>query len=467
LTLNVLRRAGEVRNLSRQKTVGGEFQMTSKSKSHRLVATLLAAVMGIVAMEVQARRDSDAAVVIEWNQLAQRYIGGPPFGQTRSFAMVHVAIADAAVAIEGQYEPFHVKARAPRGASTEAAVAQAAHDVLVVVAPAGSAAFDSALAARLAAIPPGLRKSGVDTGKRVASAVLAWRATDGFANANPQPPPLLPSLLPGIWRQTASGSAQFAKLGDVEPFGLLTSRQFLPVPQPQLESDAYAEDFNEVKEEGRRPATFPAGPFTDHHRTALLWAGGAGTPYANVTTAFRLWQNVARDVAEDESLSLVETARLFALLTASIQDGLQTSHTSKFVYRLWRPETAIDQADVDDNANTDAEPGWVPLLTTPPYPSHSSNMTCIGASAARALADVFGTDAKSFTATWYASDATPPPVVYSADYDSFLALAQEQGNSRIWGGIHFRFEINASLKSCADVADYLVGNYMQPRVQGR
>ena len=94
-------------------------------------------------------------------------------------------------------------------------------------------------------------------------------------------------------------------------------------------------------------------------------------------------------------------------------------------------------------------------------------MTCIGASAARALADVFGTDAKSFAATWYASDATPPPVVYSADYDSFLALAQEEGNSRIWGGIHFRFEINASLKSCADVADYLVANYMQPRVQGR
>jgi hypothetical protein len=441
--------------------------MNSNTKNHRLAATLLAALIGVLATEAQARRESDAAVVIEWNQLAQRYIGGPPFGQTRSYAMVHVAIADAAVAIEGQYQPFHVRTRAPRGASTEAAVAQAAHDVLVVVAPAGLAAFDSALATRLAAIPPGLRKTGVDTGKRVAAAVLAWRANDGFSSANPQPPSFLPSVLPGIWRPTALGAAQFSRLGDVEPFGLLTSTQFLPVPQPQLESDAYAEDFNEVKEEGRRPPTFPGGPFTDHHRTALLWAGGAGTPYANVTSAFRLWQNVARDVAEDESLSLVETARLFALLTTSIQDGLQTSQTSKFIYRLWRPETAIDQADVDDNANTVAEPGWVPLLTTPPYPSHSSNMTCIGASAARALADVFGTDEKSFTATWYGSDATPPPVVHSADYDSFLTLAQEEGDSRIFGGIHFRFEIDASLKSCADVADYLFANYMQPRVQGR
>ena len=164
-------------------------------------------------------------------------------------------------------------------------------------------------------------------------------------------------------------------------------------------------------------------------------------------------------------LSLVQTARLFALLTTSIQDGLQTSHTSKFIYRLWRPETAIDQADVDNNPDTDAIPGWVPLLVTPPYPSHSSNMTCIGASAARALTNVFGTDAKSFTATWYLNEATPPPVVYSADYESFRALAQEQGNSRIWGGIHFRFEIDASLISCADVADYLYANYMRPRTQ--
>ncbi len=373
------------------------------------------------ATQVEARRApvGDPAVVIEWNQLAQLYIGGPPFGQTRSFAMVHVAIADAAVAIEGQYDPFYFKAFAPRGASTEAAAAQAAHDVLVVVAPTGLAAYDSALAARLAPIPPGPRKLGVDTGKKVAAAVLAWRANDGFATANPQPAPFLPSTLPGIWRQTASGSPIFSKLGDMQPFGLLTSTQFLPVPQPQLESAAYAKDFNEVKDEGERPATFPNGSFNDHQRTALLWAGGAGTPYANVTSAFRLWQNVARDVAQDESLSLVQTARLFALLTTSIQDGLQTSHTSKFIYRLWRPETAIDQADVDNNPDTEVQPGWVPLLTTPPYPSHSSNMTCIGASAARALTNVFGTDAKSFTATWYGSDATPPPVVYSGRLREF------------------------------------------------
>jgi hypothetical protein len=441
--------------------------MNSQKKNYWLAATFLGATLGVIALPAEANHNESAAVVIEWNQLAQRYVGGPPFAQTRSFAMVHVAMADAVVAIERQYEPFRVAAPAPSGASAEAAAAQAAHDVLVFLAPAATATFDAALAARLATIPPGLSGTGVQVGQSVAAAVLAWRANDGFANANPLPPAfppaLMPSTLPGIWRPTASGPAIFSKLGDVEPFGLLTSTQFLPVPQPQLESAEYAQDFNEVKTEGRRPASYPGGPFTDRQRTALLWAGVAGTPYANVTSAFRLWHNVARDVADAESLSLAQTARLFALLTTSIHDSVQTSQGSKFIYRLWRPETAIREASVDDNASTDADATWVPLLGTPPYPSHASNMTCIGAGAARMLANVFRTDEKSFTATWYRDDSAAPPVVHSQAYNSFWTLAQEEGDSRIWGGIHFRFEIDASLDSCADVADYLYDHYMQPR----
>lgn len=437
------------------------------AKLTRVAATFLAVVLGTCALLARANHGPDAAVVIEWNQLAQRYVSGPPFAQTRAYATVHVAMADAVVAIEGRYDPFRVATQAPQGASAEAAAAQAAHDVLLALAPGGTIVFDSALHARLARIPSGQSRTGVEIGKSVAAEILAWRASDGFANANPQPPAFLPSALPGIWRQTASGAAQFSRLGDVEPFGLLTSTQFLPGAPPQLEDIAYADDFNEVKEQGRKPATYPAAPFSDEHRTALLWAGGAGTPYANVTNAFRLWHNVARDVAQAESLSLVDTARLFALLTTSIHDSVQTAHTSKFIYRLWRPETAIQQADVDDNPGTDAEAAWAPLLPTPPYPSHASNMACIGAGAAQMLARVFDSDAQSFTATWYKNDtvtppATTPEVVYAQAHDSFWELAREEGDSRIWGGIHFRFEIDRSLESCADVADYLFEHYMQP-----
>jgi hypothetical protein len=459
--------------------------MNSKRKNSWLVATFLVASLGVIALRAEAHNNNSSnasgAVIIEWNHLAQRYLGGPPFGQARSYAMVHVAMSDAVVAIEGRYKPFRVDTWAPRGASAEAAAAQAAHDVLVFLVPSATATFDAALAADLAAIPPGLRANGVQVGKKVAAAVLVWRANDGFAAANPQPPPFLASELPGIWRQTtagAAGAAQFSKLGDVLPFGLPSPTRFLPVPPPQLESAQYALDFNEVKSEGRRPDPLSTNKadYSAKQRTALLWAGGGAsgggvTPFVNVTSAFRIWNNVARDVAQADSLSLVETARLFALLTTSIFDSVQTSHTSKFIYRLWRPETAIRTTapDQDDNnPGTVEDAGWRPLLSTPPYPSHASNMTCIGAGAARMLANVFGTDAKTFTAAWYQNEtvtppATTPPVVHSQAYNSFWTLAQEEGDGRIWGGIHFRFEIDASLDSCSAVADYLYDHYMQPR----
>ena len=452
--------------------------MKTQNRSHWLRVTCVAVVMSAFALNAEAhwwwsRPSSSPAVIIEWNQIAQRHIAGAPFAQNRMFAMVHIAMADAVVAIEGKYDPFHVRAWAPRGASAEAAAAQAAHDVLVFLIPAQAAVFDSALEARLLGIPPGPRGLGVHVGQKVAAAVLSWRSADGFANANPQPPPLfLTSTLPGIWRPTASGTAgTFAKLGDVEPFGLITPTQFLPASFPQLETAAYATDFNEVKDEGERPDGYPTptGGFTENQQIALIWAGGAGTAHANVTTAFRLWQNVARDVALAERLSLVQTARLFALLTASINDSVQTSQTSKFIYMLWRPETAIANAGDDNNDATEEDTTWVPLLATPPYPSHSSNMQCIGAGAAGILRNVFRGE-KSFTATWYESDtitppATTPPVERSVDYSSFSELMVEEGNSRVWGGIHFRFELDTSIEACTNVANYLYDNYMLPRAR--
>jgi hypothetical protein len=451
--------------------------MNTKLRKYLATATLVVACTGILDVRADSNKHASSAVVIEWNQLAQKHIAGPPFTQNRQYAMLHVAIADAVVAIEGRYEPFIIGARAPHGASAHAAAAQAAHDVLVTffdpTTPAGALAigdFRTKLAADLASVPPGQRWGGVAVGKNVAAWVIGWRSKDGFAAANPQPPPFLESTLPGIWRQTtagAAGAAQFSKLGDVEPFGLLSATQFLPDTFPQLEDARYATDFNEVKAKGAAVGSTRSAAET---RTAQLWANAG--PWANVTNAGRIWQNVARDVAKDHSLSLVQTARLFALLTASIHDSVQTSQTSKFVFRLWRPVTAVAEAGNDNNPATDSTPPpgspspWTPLLGTPPYPSHSSNMTCIGAGAARMLRNVFGSDNKPFTATWYASNtvtppATTPPVVYSEAYSSFWALAINEGDSRIWGGIHFRFEIDDSLESCADVADYIFDTKMQ------
>jgi hypothetical protein len=416
-----------------------------------------------LAPSASATGGSKPDVIIEWNQLLQQYAGGPPFPQVRGYAMLHIAMADAVVAIDGSFDSFHAKVWASRGASAEAAAAQAGHDVFValVTATAGVDAANALLASRLSTIPPGLRAQGVSVGKKAAASILAWRQNDGYATANPQPPAYLASTLPGVWRATASGPFQFSEIGNVEPFGLISATQFLPVPFPQLESAAYAETVNEVKRVGRITA-----PLTDRSeaqtRFAQLFAGVG--PYAGVTNAFRLWSNVTRDLALQKNLSLTAAARLFAMTFASMHDGVQTSHYSKAVYRLWRPETAIANADVDNNPATDADSTWVPLIPTPPYPAYASNMTCLGTGAARMLANVLGDDAQTFTATWYTPANT---VAWAEPYTSLWQLGDDQANSRIWGGIHFRIDIDASQVSCTQVADYLFGNFMQPRGHGR
>jgi hypothetical protein len=410
-------------------------------------------------LHAEAVEQSNGSVIIEWNDLLQRSIDGPPIGQPRSYAILHIAMADAVIAIEGRYRPFHAQLSAPSGASAEAAAAQAGHDVLVSLLPATQAAADAALANRLAPIPPGRAMLGVQVGKKSAAAILAWRQNDGYATANPQPPAFLASTLPGVWRPTASGPYQFSEIGNVEPFGLLTPSQFLPTPYPQLESAAYAEAFNEVKEIGRTVSNVRTPEQT---RFAELFA--LVGDFANVTGPFRLWSNVARDLSREKSLSLLVTARLFALTMASMHDSLQTSHYSKAVYRLWRPETAIAHADLDNNPATDMESGWTPLIPTPPYPAYSSNMTCIGTGASRMLANALGGDAQTFTATWYTATDEG---VFAQPYTSLFQLGNDEAHSRIWGGIHYRFDIEASQVSCTQVADYLFDNYMRPSREAR
>jgi hypothetical protein len=425
-------------------------------KERWTAAVFIASMAVLVPRAVAAMDRSNGDVIVAWNQLLQTNITGLPVGQPRNYTILQIAMADAVVAIEGRYRPFHAQVSASSGASAEAAAAQAGHDVLVSLFPASQAAADALLASQLAQIPPGRLGQGVDVGRRAAQAILSWRQNDGYAGANPQPPAFTASTLPGIWVPTASGPFQYSLMYTVTPFGLLTPFQFLPTPFPQLESAEYAAAFNEVKEVGRLVSTVRT---PEQGRFAQLFAGN-GPAYKNVTNVFRVWSNVARDVSRSNSLSLVDTARLFAMMWASMHDSIMTSHSSKAVYRLWRPETAIAHADIDNNPATDAEPGWAPLIPTPPYPAYSSDMTCITTGASRMVAHVLGSDVQSFTVTWYAATGE---VVDTQPYTSLSALATDEANSRVWGGIHYRFDLEGSHASCTQVADYLFDNYMQPR----
>jgi hypothetical protein len=186
-----------------------------------------------------------------------------------------------------------------------------------------------------------------------------------------------------------------------------------------------------------------------------LWAGVNTT-----TTATNVWNLVLGDVARARGLSGLDAARGFALLNMAVHDALLTSFTGKFKYGLWRPVTAIREADRDGNDATAADPAWLPLLTTPPYPGHPGNMACIGAAESRVLTRLFGQDTIPFSVTWVMIDGSPS---VTRPYTGFKELADQEAQSRIWAGIHFQFESLASIGVCTPLGDYAADNYLRRR----
>jgi hypothetical protein len=418
--------------------------------------TVVVALMAPRAHPVRAS-GSTAAVVFEWNQLLQDSFPAQGVGTVRPFAMTHIAMFDAINAIEREFDPYRVRLR-HAGGSPQAAAAQAAHDVLVALNPGAAATYDAALATQLGPNPSGFVRRGAAVGARVAKEILAWRQNDGWIPATP-PAPYLPLNLPGRWQLTPGvTAATFVHLQNAAPMALLTPTQYLPAPPPSLTSDRYAADLEEVRQLGVREGS----PRTElQTEIARLWAGIARSGTGTATNFLSIWNNIVRDVAQERCLSLVETARLFALVNVSVHDALMTAQTSKFVFGLWRPVTAIQQADTDLNAQTDpADPGWLPLINTPPYPSYAGNMATIGASAARALQLAFGTNDIPVTATWRQSGGQGD---VSHHFSGFREVADEQHMARIYGGIHFRFDNEAGQQIGVSTAEFVFANFMAPR----
>jgi hypothetical protein len=390
-------------------------------------------------------------VVIQWNRIAQTLFTPAPSPSFRSMPMLHIAMFDAINSIEDVYTPYRIRVKSSHGASAEAAAAQAARDVLAVLYPQQQATFDSALASQLASIPAGMAGQGREIGRRAALAVLEWRTGDGWPTAiSPDPTYVLPPF-PGLWQPTppANSFATFTFFPAVTPFALLTSAQFLPPVPPTLTSARYAHDFNETKLLGSATS---AARTAEETLMAQLFAS------VNATIGFQhVWNIVAGTVAQQEGLTLLDTARLFVLVNVGLHDGLQTSFTSKFVYGLWRPLTAIRRADEDLNPDTAADPAWTPLLTTPPYPTYAGNAACLSATAARALQLAIGRDDVPFSITWPRTMGLPPETRH---FTGFWQLADQQARSRIHGGIHFQFDSDASQTACVEVAEFVEAHYM-------
>jgi hypothetical protein len=425
-----------------------------------LTISILLCALGTAPAQNVKNSDASASVedvVLQWNRVLQETVRTP--GQqpatifpVRSFAMMHAAMFDAVNSVDRAYAPYLTEIPVSRNASAEAAAAQAAHDVLTALYPARAAVFDAELSASLAGIPLNRARQGIVVGEAAATALLRARADDGW---NAPLPPYILAPTPGNWQPTPPNfpTAAFTQYPAVTPFAVGSGSRFAPVvAPPALTSDEYARDFNEVKDFGSATSAVRTA---DQTKVAQLWAN-VNTP----TTVFFVWNNVARNVSVARGLSLAENARLFALLNIAFHDALETTFTGKFEHGFWRPATAIRRADEDNNPNTTQDAGWLPLLTTPPYPSYPGNHAAIGASQAMILGLFFGRDDIAFQHTWEGAGGA------TRSYPGFTAMANEEANSRIYGGIHYRFDNEAGQSAGRSVAIFVFENVMKPRCRG-
>ena len=277
------------------------------TNTYRFRAIAIGLAVVTLASTAVARAES-AAVVIDWNRIVQS--AAPNW---RPYAMVHIAMFDAVNSIAETYTPFRVHVAGARGASQQAAAAQAAHDVLTALFPAQQSRFGAALTSSLAGIPRGLAEQGKIVGSQVAREVLRWRQDDGWpATITPDADFGLPPF-PGLYRRTppANSAPTFTFYRNAMPFALESSTQFLP-PPPLVTSERYARDFNETKELGAANST------TRTPAQTLLAQIVHGVNTSTVSTM--VWNNVAADVAQSRGLSLIDAARLFALLNVSFND---------------------------------------------------------------------------------------------------------------------------------------------------
>lgn len=389
-------------------------------------------------------------VVIDWNNVlldAVRTDRTAPPVAARAMAVVHTSIYDAVAAIERKHEPYAVWALPKPGSSVEAAAASAAHTALSALFPAQQAAFDAALADSLAAIPDGASEAnGVSLGQWVANQILALRSDDGATDVVSY----TPGNEVGDWVPTPPGNAPglLPQWPYVTPWAMTSGDQFRIDQIPELNSEEYTAAFNEVKDLGDINSTTRT---EDQTAIALFWANGAGT----ATPPGHL-NMMAQEAAESQGNTLYDNARMFALLNIALADAAIVSWDAKYETDFWRPITGIRQADTDGNPDTAADPNWTPLVVTPPFPTYTSGHSVFSGAAATALAAFFGTDDIAFTLD------SENPAVGARSFTSFSEAAEESAISRLYGGIHWIFDIVDGVTSGNELGEYVSHNFLQP-----
>lgn len=393
---------------------------------------------------------ASADVVTDWNATANDavVVGRPgPIG-IMDLALVQLAVHDAIQSYERRFEPYYVQVKGATG-SKNAAAAAAAHGVLVGIYPAQAASLDATYATWLA--NNGLTgNAGIAVGEQVAVLYLPLRRAD------PSPPlaPFIGGTGIGEWRPTESFLAgppptlspmAFEQMAYLNPFGLTGPSRFRAPPPPELTSERYTKDYNEVKEKGALTGSTRNAEQTD---IGYFWTGNP----------IVIWNGAIREIVEKRVPSSGNRARLLALANMAVADALITSWDSKRFYNFWRPLTAIRDGENDGNPATAGDPTWQPLVNNPNYPDYTSGMNAVSGAMTKALELFFGRDDITFNLTTNA----PAAIKKTRAHKSFSAAAQQVVLARILLGLHFRFADSVARDQGRAVATYNHDHYLLP-----
>lgn len=142
-------------------------------------------------------------------------------------------------------------------------------------------------------------------------------------------------------------------------------------------------------------------------------------------------------------------ARIFALLNIAMADAVISAWDDKYHFNLWRPETAIREADTDGNPLTQADPAWEPFGTSTPEPEHTSAHCTVSGAASRLLELFFGHDDIPFVLTSVNS------LEITRLFRSFSEAANEAADSRVYAGLHFEFSTTTGLDKGRRIAEHV------------
>jgi hypothetical protein len=371
--------------------------------------------------------------VLYWSGVAANAIvvGRAPASSAVLGGMVHGAMYDAVASVEGGLKPFATGVTAPPGASADAAVAQAARDVLVARVSGQAAPVQVAYDAFMASIPDGPAKdAGKAVGTAAAAGMLAMRMGDRYDDPNvyvQQPPG------PGVFEPIAPTPPVDPKLAFVRPFTYASPSDYRPGPPAELTSKRYAEDVAELQKYGRFDSTF---------RTALQ----TETVRFHTEQTYLQFSRTLRELALGRGLDLRESARLLGYVNVATADTMIACWEAKYYYNFWRPNHAIQRADTDGNPATTKDTTWLPLIVGN-HPEYPSGHSCFTSSVTESLRQYFGTKRIKLVITSLAPGAGPPRTFNNLD-----ELVADVENARVWGGLHYRSTVEKSAKHFPRIA---------------